>query len=572
MKAVLSGLCLLLAAASVRGEAPGVLEIPPFGPAAAPVRWIGHTWQIWNKPALRGQFEKYLEASADEIQSLEACDRVMDRILQLLPAGKIDTENLDAAFGLLPRLSAYTADNNAGDAIAARILAAWRAQRQLPRLEAAAGLLGQLRQELEPAGATPGVQQAAASGLVSADRRLAAVNALIEASRNTGELSPAEARSEFQTLLVRLFLQRRFHHVLVASAFYRNIFDDIDARLRLPLEARSLFERMSDIPPTMNSLDALSHAAVHRAGDTLAGVENLVDQGALQAAANRLTEAFVIGEHVPAVGRFPSEDRQRILVFTRAGNRLQDAIDARDYAGVEPLVEEARKAAKDFDPSQPLREAQAARDKSSAHLERARAAAAAGDSGPLERELRLAADTWPGNPGLAEFSGESFGTEIIRQRALAELDQLMKKGDRGEIFRQKTKFLAATTSDEGRRAKLDEVLAAMTGVQDILRRARAMQQQGDSAGAWESLQQPLRQHPGNEEIARMSDELAKGAAATFVHLLEQGTRHEAAGDDRKALSIYRDLRRQYPQSRLAKEKVRETAARIPPDPLPSEEP
>ncbi len=572
MKAGFLGLCLLVAAAAAQEESPGVPEGPAFDPADSPVRWSGQAWQIGNKAALRGQFEKYLEVSVGEIRTLEDYDRVMDRIMQMLPAGKIDAEKLDSAFSLLPQAAAYTADGNLGVALAAKILGAWRAQRQLPRLAAAAASLEELRQELARDAGAPDAGSVAAAGLLPTGQRLAAITALIGTSRSTGELSPVEARGEFQTLIVRLFLQRRFRHVLVASAFYRNIFDDFDSRLRLPSEAKALFGHISDIPPTMNALDALARAAMSRAGENIAGIGALVGQGALQAAASRLTEAFVAGEHVPAVTGFPREDRQRILVFARAGNRLQDAIEARDYDGVEQLAEEARKTAKDFDARPALDAAQAAREESRAHLGRARTAAAEGDSGTFEREVRMAAETWPGNPDLAEFSGERFGTDAVRLRALDELDRLMEKGDRGEIFRQRAKFLAATGSDSGRRAKLEEALAAVTGVRDILRRARAMQQQGDSAGAWESLQQAAPQHPGNEEIGRMRDELAKGGAAAFVGLLDQGARYEAAGDYRRALTTYRSLQRQYPQSRLAKEKVRETTPRVPPDPPPAQEP
>ena len=124
----------------------------------------------------------------------------------------------------------------------------------------------------------------------------------------------------------------------------------------------------------------------------------------------------------------------------------------------------------------------------------------------------------------------------------------------------------AAASDPARRAKLEELIGGVEGVQDSLRRARALQQQGDSAGAWESLQQAARQFPGDADIARMSEALAEGGAAAFVRALEQGAKWESEGDYPRALQRYRDLQRQYPQSRLAKEKARAAAARVPPEP------
>ena len=550
MKAGLLG-AFLLAAAAARGAA--------FDPANEPVRWIGQTWQIADKPAQRARFERYLAASPEEIAALEVYDSLLDRIPKMLAAENIGAETLDGAFAMLPRASAFAADDGLADALAARILAAWQAQRQAARMEAAEASLDKYRQELAGAPDPP------PPGAVPRERQIAAVDALLLASRDTAEIAPADARGDFQTFVAELFLRRRFRHVAIATAFYRNIFDDADQRLRLPSEGRELFGRLSDIPPTMGAMDTLARAAARRAEAAVSGVGPLAAQGKLHAASNRLAEAFAFAEHTPPVARFPSADRQRLLAFARADHRLHDAMDAKDYGNAARFAEEARGASPDFDPRPIVQAAQAAKDKSNARLERARAAAASGDSATLAGEVRAAAEMWPSNPGLTEFSGEKFGADTVRQRALEELDRLIEQNDRAEIFRQRAKFMDAASSDPARRAKLEELIGGVEGVQDSLRRARALQQQGDSAAAWESLQQAARQFPGDADIAQMSNTLAKGGAAAFVRALEQGAQWEAKGDHKRALQCYRDLQRQYPQSRLAKEKARAAAARVPPD-------
>ena len=519
---------------------------PPTGLPPEPVRWEAQTWQIADRPAFRVSFENFLDASDSEIAARGSYDLALDRIAGLLPPGKIAAKNLDEAFALLPGAASSPEDSQLCNAIALQILRAWQAQHQTARLEAAEPSLSETRD-------APGTR-------------------MLEAARSTADLSPAQARKDFQNLIVRLFLQRRFRHVAIASAFYRNIFDDAGSRLRPGADTRALFVRSSDIPPTIASLDGLAKAATHATRENIATAAQLLAAGRLHGASLRLAEAFAAGEHLPDATRFPRTDRQRLLPATKARHRLEAALEAKDFGQVEQLAAAVRQAAPDFDPADSIAQTDAARARARQHLERARRAAEQADAGTVVREVRAASEIWPSNPELAEFSEESFDAGSINRRATDEFDRLMARGDHAEILRQKTKFLAATSSDAERSAKLAAILEERAGIDDALRRARAIQSGGDAAGAWESLQPAAARHPDDAGIKRMSAELAGGGAAPLIRALDNASELESGGNLEKARDIYRDLVRQYPRSRLAKDRLEALQKRIPPADAPEPAP
>lgn len=566
------------------------IEIPVFDPANDSVTWNGQLWQVDNNRIFRARFEKYLNAPATEIAAQAAYDRVVARIMDLLAAGNISARNLDEAFRLLPQAAAHEEDANLCDALANQVLAAWQSQRQVARLAAANRSLEDDRKRHEwnarvslqsskldnaPSEATAAAEWAKQRELERTSRmqphtqRLAEVNALLNANRAKSELSGLQARIEFQTLLVQLFLQRRFRHVLIGSRFYRSIFDDGDNQLRLGEETTSLFAKLSDIPPTVTSLDALANEAIRDVKESVQAVEFLLEKDELQSASQRLGEAFAIGEHLPEINQFPRDDRQRILEFTRRANQLLSALEVKDYTRAEKLVTELQETAKDFDPSQPLTAVQTARNVSRMHLARARNAALSGDAETLERELRAATEIWPNNPDLADVSGQIFEQTDVQQQALLELDRLMEQGDQRAIFKQSAKFIAAAALHPERQEKLGVILEQMTEIEGALQRAREIQERGDAAGAWESIQVASVKYPEDTEINRLRADLASGGAATFVQALNKGDDLEARGEYGAALAWYLDAHRQYPPSKFAQEKIDAVAARILPGASPT---
>lgn len=566
-----------------RGPRIAGVELPVFDPAGDMVQWNGQAWQVDNNRFFRARFEKYLNAPATEIEAQQAYDKVVSRIMDLLAPGRISNANLDEAFKLLPQAAAHEEDANLCDSIANQVLGAWQAQRQVARLASANRSLEDDRKRHEwnarisaqgsQLSAPPKEAVAAAEWAKQAEvertarmqphtQRLAEVNALLTANRAKSELTSLQSRLEFQGLIVQLFLQRRFRHVLISTRFYRSIFNDGDNQLRLGEDTKSLFARLADMPPTVTSLDAMANEAIRDVREGVDAVKFLLEKDELQSASFRLGEAFAVGEHLPEIHQFPREDRQRILAFTRRSNQLISALEVKDFTRAEQLVAELQESTKDFDPSQPLTAVQTARNVARMHLARARNAAMGGDAATLERELRAATEIWPNNPDLASVSGQIFEQTDVQQQALNELDRLMEQGDHRAIFKQSAKFIAAAALNPERQAKLTTILTEMTEIEGALQRSREMQERGDPFGAWESMQEASAKYPGDTEINRLRADLAGGGAAGFVQSLNKGDEMEKRGELGAALAWYLDAHRQYPPSRFAQQRIEALAGRI----------
>ena len=150
----------------------------------------------------------------------------------------------------------------------------------------------------------------------------------------------------------------------------------------------------------------------------------------------------------------------------------------------------------------------------------------------------------------------------MQQQALNELDQLLEQQDHRAIFKQSAKFIAAAALYPDRQEKLGQILAQMTEIAAALQRAREIQQRGDAAGAWESIQEASAKYPEDTELNRLRADLASGGAATFVRSLNKGDELQSRGDYGAALAWFLDAHRQYPPSKLAQEKINAVAVLI----------
>jgi hypothetical protein len=563
----------------------GGVEIPVFDPSSDTVQWDGRVWKVENNRIFRARFEKYLNTPEADISSYKSYDQIINRIMEILSAGKINPNHLDEAFRLLPNAAAYTADANISDTIANQVLGAWQAQKNVARIDSANKALEEDRKRHEwntrmsaqqsslstaPKCPTGAAQWAKEQEIQRAARmqphaqRLAEANALLKANQVKSEISELQTRIEFQSMIIQLFLQRRFRHALIASRFYRGIFTDGDNKLRLGERAKSLFARVADIPPTINSIDSLSSEAIRDVRESVEAVKFLLQKDELEGASARLGEAYIIGEHMPEIQQFPREDRQRVLVFSRQANQLLSALEVKDYARAEELVLDLKKNAKDFDPSKPMMAVQTARNVSRMHLARARNAALSGDAKTLETEIRAATEIWPNNPELANVSGQIFENSDIQQQAINDFDQLLSQKNYRRIFEDKLRFIAAVSIYPEKQKQLTEVLEKMTAVETAILKAQEISNRGDNAGAWESAEQAYKKFPDDNKLNQLRADLTT-QSADFVQTLAKAEALEKENQPGASLSWYLQARKKYPASTFARAGIDRLSAKVLPD-------
>jgi len=208
---------------------------------------------LWNNPAFAAQFEKFLSAPAETSDDARTYRQRIDRIMDLLSPGNATKKNQDEAFNLLSKASEFESDANICNTIHDAVYTAANVRTEIARLIQQNIDLERQRKiaeynNLQAARARPLDQSSVGKNeadsynknqdierdarMEPTKRELASLGQTIE--RNKMRIASAESSAKFQlqTLILQLFVQRRYQHVIIANRFYRAIFDDGDQSIR----------------------------------------------------------------------------------------------------------------------------------------------------------------------------------------------------------------------------------------------------------------------------------------------------------------------------------------------------
>ncbi|MDD5200727.1 MAG: hypothetical protein PHC88_13100 [Terrimicrobiaceae bacterium] len=568
-------------------------DVPFFDPDSETITWDGRTWNVSNSRVFQARFEKYLNAPEETDKQAGEYEAVIAKILDLLRPRNVNPQTLDQAFGLLPKASAYTRDSGLCDTISNQVYSAWQSQQDRDRMLAATNALETERNRLErnkavtlesnsfstraasqpkkggkgaPAGS---VADRAESERLDAeiepfDMRIVEVNALMKANQAKRELKEIQAKIEFQSLIVQLFLQRRFEHVLIATRFYRNVFNDGDDQVRVKGNAKDLFDKTTGMPPTVGTLDSMANEIMRDVAEGVDAYDYLIERGELDSATKRLSESFLVGEYLPSIRTLPRETKRRSLAYAQKANQLVSAIEVKDYTLAGKLVTEMESMAKDFDSSKPMAAIQTAKTIAAMHLAKAKNSAVSGDRATLETELQAATEIWPRNPALQDVSSMIFAQSDVQNKALIDLDQLLGQKNYRQIYENAGRFAAAVATDPARQKQLSQVLDEMKVIETAITRAQEIEKRGDAAGAWESAEQAYQQFPDDRKLSQVRSDLTT-KAADFVRALRRAQELEQRGQPGSSLAWFLKAQQEYPNSDFAKQGIERLSRQILPD-------
>ena len=576
-------------------------DLPFFDPSTEVVTWDGRHWSVTDNRVFRARFEKYLASPAAVTDEDQAYRDLIDQILADLSPHREGGPSLSSAVALLPEAAQYQIDARLCDSLANAIWGVWMSQRNSRALSAANREMQQRRRQLEwnnevamegtatqrqgePRGGVrqrgdnrgnnnDGAEDSRPQGNNQADgnreqvtmelgrvsgyiKDIAELEARMKLNEAQMMTSSIQAKVEFQALIVQMFLQRRFEHVVMATRFYRNLFDDGDSQLYMEegSDVESMFSSGLGFSPTIGTLDAFANEAIRDVDEAVQAFEELARRGDLDSASKRLSEAFVMGEYLPRVRRLPIEQKSLVLEYVRDSNQLISSIEVKDYELAEDLINRMREAARDFDYSKPRAMIETARTVSRMHLQRARTAAMQGDEDVVAREMRNATEIWPTNPELREL-GEMIGkASDIQSQALLDFDRLYSQRNYRQIFNDQGRYAGAVVGDPDRQEMLREVIENVTRLNMAVNGAQQTADGGNVWGAWELVERTHQEFPEDPEISRMRSDLSI-RAADFVAALERAKDFEARGQAGSSIAWYLRAKRTYPGSQFATEGV-----------------
>ena len=559
-------------------------DVPLFNPGTELMEWDGKHWNINNQRFFQARFEKYLNAPEETAEEDLQYQQLLHEVLKKLAPENYTPKNLIDAWRLLPQASNYIIDSHLCDALADAVYSVWLAKRAQDRLIQANDELEHQRSvhewnarmavEQQPLNSAankqsgknqqPAIQQDSQARdlrLAPHLQRLAEVNVLIKANTLKREVTDVQARIEFQALIVQFFIQRRFQHVVMATRFYRQLFNDGDTSLKVGKDTQELFAKGTGMPPTVGVLDSLAGEAMRDVREGVDAFRFLLSKNELESATKRLAEAFIVGEYMPEIRTLPRDLKRQSLDFTQKSNRLISALDVRDFTLAESLVKEMEALAKDFDSSQPRAAIETSRTVSLMHLAKAKNAAVSGDRATLENELREATTMWPRNPALAEVSKLIFSQADVQQQAVADLERLLSQHNYRQIFDDKLRFIAATAIYPERREQLKKVLEDMQVVEGTIARCTEIAKRGDYAGAWEGVEQMSKQFPDDTKLNELRANLTT-EAAEFVRSIRTAQQLEQKDQIGSSLAWYLKAQKLYPPSEFAQEGIQRLVQKI----------
>lgn len=559
-------------------------------PGSEVMSWDGKIWNIQDQRVYRARFEKYLNAEEETSADAKRYREQFREMLDLLSPAKASKENFRIAWAILPQASSYEPDAELCNSLDDAIFGVLLAQQEVTKIDDQNRNLVRRKDTLEwnsrfaadssllgPAPKNPAAaEQWNREQNLKRDMKmqpllteLGEVNASIAGNRVKKEALRLQAKIEFQALIAQLFLQRRFEHVLLGNRFYRALFGDGDNQLRVAddyassqsAKNKDSFGDLAKLPKTLGQLDALANEAIR---DVREGVESfsfLLEKSELKSAAERLSEAFAIGEYLPEIRLLPRAKKREVLEFTRKTNQLLSALEVKDYERAGALVRELEALSRDFDSAKPMAAIETARTVSALHLAKARAAAASGDRTTLESELRQATEIWPRNPALAEVSGAIFTQTDVQQQALNDFESLYAQKNFRQIFDDKVRFIAATALHPAKQEKLKQVLDQVQLAEAALLRATELAKRGDAAGAWESVEQGFADYPDDPKLNQARAEFTT-QAAEFVRSVRTAQEMERKQQLGSSLAWYLRAQQDYPNSEIAQDGIARLSSKI----------
>lgn len=564
-------------------------DVPYLDPTTDVFTFDGKSFNVNDNRVFRARFEKYLNAAEASSQEDLAYRQAIREILDTLSPHNRDPKKFPKAVAMLQRTSQFPQDARLCESLANAVYRVYLAQSSVGQLRQLNEELDLQRRQLDwnfdqwkdgGAGARerklsddPNEDENAeatdptnAGHLQRYVQRIAEVEAERVANRAKMELSEIEAKLEFQALVVQYFLQRRFEHVVMGARFYTEFFKDGAGRLQFEegSEVEQNFSKTIGFNPTITTLDAFANEAIRDVNQSVESFGYLLDRGEIDGAMRQLQQAYVTGEHLPAVQAVPRERKREILGYAQNSFQLVNAIEVKDYGLAEQLVNEMKTQAADFDYSKPTAAIEGAKLSSNMRIRTAKNAALQGDNDAYEENIMAAAQIWPQNPMLKEQFDLIADSADVQQQAKLEFDRLLGTRSYRQIFDNKARFIAATVDDTERQAALEQIVGNIQEIETVMKQAETLSKAGNEHAAWEIVERTFQKFPDDVALSARRSDLSTDVAP-FVKALKNAENLENRSQFGSSLAWYLSARQIYPQSEFASEGIQRVVDEILPE-------
>ena len=525
------------------------------------MQWKGTTMNLGNARAVRARFERFLAAPTDS-GDMKRYVAILDQIQLLLSAQTINQENYyrnqQEAFNLLFKAAEFDIDANNSLTIASQVQKVWVMKQEFRQIEVNKNQLDTLRKMQE------GIIINRADMIEEANdarsRSASKSKPLGKSATGTTELGfkvkdeartqaqilakdaemtalGLKAKIEFQSQMVSFLMARRYRHSLITSSFYRVLFKGGSQNIVVGAKEVKEFFPISDFVPTLESFDMLSREAIKDTTKGMQTVDDLVKQGELYGAFERLQETFFLGEFEPIVMSYPQEKKREMLALWKDLRELQRLGDEHDLGSVEGYVNKVRGRARDFPGAPILSKVTNAINASNMSLLSAKSAALAGDNAKAEAALERAAKIWPQNPGVKDFANQVVSRQDTLAQKVPEFDRLMTESKWRDIYNKKLEYALALAQDKERSEKLRKVVNRVGELDANIQKASVLASQNNPYLAWDVIVETYKTESDDLVLAKTRSDIAP-LVANYAQLIGHAEKLEKDGAEAAALTAW----------------------------------
>ena len=525
------------------------------------MQWKGTTMNLGNSRAVRARFERYLAAPTDN-GDMKRYVALLDQIQFLLSAQSVNQDNYyrnqQEAFNLLFKAAEYDIDANNSLTIASQVQKIWVMKQEFRQIEITKNQMETLRKVQEGiiinrADNIEAINDARSEG-GSKSRPLAKSSGgttelgykVKDEARTQAQILAKDAellalglkaKIEFQSQMVSFLMARRYRHSLITSSFYRVLFKGGSQNIVVGAKEVKEFFPISDFVPTLESFDMLSREAIKDTSKGMQTVDDLVKQGELYGAFERLQETFFLGEFEPVVMSYPQEKKREMLALWKDLRELQRLGDERDLGSVEGYVNKVRGRARDFPGAPILSKVTNAMNASNMSLLSAKGAALAGDNVKAEAALERAAKIWPQNPGVKDFATQVVSRQDTLAQKIPEFDRLMTESKWRDIYNKKLEYALALAQDKERSEKLRKVVNRVGELDANIQKASVLATQNNPYLAWDVIVEVYKTESDDIVLAKTRSDIAP-LVANYAQLIGHAEKLEKDGAEAAALTAW----------------------------------
>lgn len=345
-----------------------------------------------------------------------------------------------------------------------------------------------------------------------------------------------QAKKDFANYITTLFKSGRLAHVPIAADFYRKVFEEGDYPVDMANQVNASLETNRDVSKAVEVF------------------RYKLGRKELSAASITLEDAFAKNELNFAVLALERSLKEQIATYRDQLDKLQNLMEARDFSGVDAMLESLKKTSADFDTTKTKAIVNGVKLESQLRLGKAKLAAQQGDQKAALEEFQAAAEAWPGNPDLQDKALSFFNTQDTKNQAVADFDRLVQEQNYREIFDKQLGFAPAIHGDAKREEQLKDALTKIKNAEIAVEKANTLMMNGDSAGAWEAIELASKDLPDDKKLNKMRADLS-GRSAEFVAAINKARDAEGRNEDGYSLTWYVNAQRQYPASRIANDGI-----------------